>query len=115
MSIEDIVAPVTLTPAAIARIAALVQKLNRPVAGVRLSAPKEGCSGFSYKIDYVEAPDAGDIEIRLDGVTLFVDRSSLDRIQGTVMDWQDNDFAPGFVFRNPNAHGTCGCGESFTF
>ncbi len=107
-------APITLTPGAEARIAALLAKASMPVAGVRLSTPKRGCSGLAYSIDYVETPKPGDEAIQTPAGTLYVDGGSLLYLIGSVMDWVEDDFTAGFVFQNPNAKGSCGCGESFT-
>jgi iron-sulfur cluster assembly protein len=107
-------APITLTPGAEKRIADLLAKAPGPVAGVRLSTPKRGCSGLAYSIDYVEATRPGDEAIETASGTLFVDGGSLLYLIGSVMDWQEDDFTAGFVFQNPNAKGSCGCGESFT-
>jgi iron-sulfur cluster assembly protein len=107
-------APITLTAGAEQRIADLISRAPGPVAGVRLSTPKRGCSGLAYSIDYVEAPRPGDEAIETPSGTLFVDGGSLLYLIGSVMDWQEDDFTAGFVFQNPNAKGSCGCGESFT-
>jgi iron-sulfur cluster assembly protein len=107
-------AAIQLTPAAEARIAHLIATAPGPVAGVRLSTPKRGCSGLSYSIDYVTDPKAGDEAIPTPAGTLYVDGASLLYLIGSVMDWQEDDFTAGFTFQNPNAKGSCGCGESFT-
>jgi iron-sulfur cluster assembly protein len=107
-------APITLTPGAEKRIAELLAKAPGPVAGVRLSTPKRGCSGLAYSIDYVETPKPGDEAITTPSGTLYVDGGSLLYLIGSVMDWVEDDFTAGFVFNNPNAKGSCGCGESFT-
>ena len=107
-------APITLTEAAVSRIASLLAKAPHPVAGVRLSTPKRGCSGLAYSIDYVDAPKPGDEPIITPAGTLFVDGASLLYLIGSQMDWVEDDFTAGFVFINPNAKGSCGCGESFT-
>lgn len=107
-------APIRLTPRAEQRIAALIAAAPGPIAGVRLSTPKRGCSGLSYAIDYVDAPRPGDESIPTPAGTLFVDGASLLYLIGSVMDWREDDFTAGFVFDNPNAKGMCGCGESFT-
>jgi len=107
-------APIALTDSAVARIAALLAKASGPVAGVRLSTPKRGCSGLAYSIDYVETPRSGDEAVHTPAGTLYVDGGSLLYLIGSTMDWVEDDFAAGFVFANPNAKGACGCGESFT-
>jgi len=107
-------APLTLTPAAEARIAELLARAPTPVAGVRLSTPRRGCSGLAYSIDYAAEAKPGDEAIETPAGTLFVDGASLLYLIGSVMDWREDDFAAGFTFQNPNARGQCGCGESFT-
>ena len=107
-------APITLTANAEGRIAELMAKATGPVAGVRLSTPRRGCSGLAYSIDYVETPKPGDEPIATPAGTLYVDGASLLYLIGSVMDWVEDDFTAGFVFQNPNAKGQCGCGESFT-
>ena len=107
-------AAIQVTPSAADRIAALIAKAPGPVAGVRLTTPRRGCSGLAYSLDYVEAPKAGDEAVETPGGTLFVDGASLLYLIGSEMDWREDDFAAGFVFVNPNAKGSCGCGESFT-
>jgi iron-sulfur cluster assembly protein len=81
---------------------------------VRLTTPKRGCSGLAYDLAYVEAAKPGDERVETPGGTLFIDGGSLMYLIGSRMDWKEDDFAAGFVFENPNAKGSCGCGESFT-
>ncbi len=107
-------APITLTPLAEQRVAALLKAAPPGTAGVRLSTPKRGCSGLAYALDYVDAPSAGDETIATPAGSLFIDGNSLLHLIGLVMDWSEDDFTAGFVFQNPNAKGQCGCGESFT-
>ena len=107
-------APITLTASAEERIAALLEKAPGPVAGVRLSTPRRGCSGLAYQIDFVDVPKSGDEAIQTPAGGLYVDGASLLYLIGSVMDWVEDVFTAGFVFQNPNAKGACGCGESFT-
>lgn len=107
-------APITLTEGAEARIASLMAKAPEGTLGVRLSTPRRGCSGLAYSLDYVSEPKPGDECIETSGGTLFVDGGSLLYLIGSRMDWREDDFTAGFVFDNPNAKGSCGCGESFT-
>jgi iron-sulfur cluster assembly protein len=103
-----------LTPAAEARIAALMAKAPEGAIGVKLSTPRRGCSGLAYSVDYVTEAKPLDERIDTPGGTLFVDGASLLYLIGSRMDWVEDDFTAGFVFQNPNAKGSCGCGESFT-
>lgn len=103
-----------LTPAAEARIAALMAKAPEGAVGVKLSTPRRGCSGLAYSVDFVTEAKPFDEKIETPGGTLYVDGGSVLYLIGSTMDWVEDDFAAGFVFNNPNAKGSCGCGESFT-
>jgi iron-sulfur cluster assembly protein len=107
-------AALTLTPAAEARIVALMAKAPEGAIGVKLSTPRRGCSGLAYSVDYVSEAAALDERIETPGGLFFVDGASVLYLIGSTMDWQEDDFTAGFVFNNPNAKGACGCGESFT-
>ena len=107
-------AAVILTPAAEARIAALMADAPAGAIGVKLSTPRRGCSGLAYSVDYVSAADPLDERIDTPGGIFFIDGASVLYLVGSTMDWQDDDFTAGFMFENPNAKGSCGCGESFT-
>jgi iron-sulfur cluster assembly protein len=107
-------AAITLTDAANARIAELMERAPEGAIGVKLSTPRRGCSGLAYSVDYVTEEEPFDEKINTPGGTFYVDGASVLYLVGSVMDWQEDDFAAGFVFNNPNATGSCGCGESFT-
>jgi iron-sulfur cluster assembly protein len=107
-------AAVILTTAAEARIAKLMAEAPEGAIGVKLSTPRRGCSGLAYSVDYVSESVAFDERIETPGGTFFIDGGSVLYLVGSVMDWVEDDFAAGFTFANPNAKGSCGCGESFT-
>lgn len=107
-------AAVKLTQGAEARVAALMAQAPEGAIGVKLSTPRRGCSGLAYSVDYVTAADPMDERIETAGGTFFVDGASVLYLIGSTMDWVEDDFSAGFVFQNPNATGSCGCGESFT-
>jgi iron-sulfur cluster assembly protein len=107
-------AAITLTGAALERIADLMARAPADAIGVKLSTPKRGCSGLAYSVDYVTEENAFDEKIETPGGTFYVDGASVLYLVGSTMDWSEDDFAAGFVFDNPNATGSCGCGESFT-
>ena len=107
-------AAVILTHSAEARIAALMAQALEGAVGVKLSTPRRGCSGLAYSVDYVTEADPFDERIETPGGTFFIDGASVLYLIGSTMDWQEDDFTAGFVFQNPNAKGSCGCGESFT-
>jgi len=107
-------AALTLTPSAEARVAALMADAPDGAIGVKLSTPRRGCSGLAYSVDYVTQADPFDEKIETPGGDFYVDGASVLYLIGSTMDWVEDDFSAGFVFQNPNAKGTCGCGESFT-
>jgi iron-sulfur cluster assembly protein len=107
-------AAITLTSAAQDRIAELMSRAPESAIGVKLSTPRRGCSGLAYSVDYVTQENAADEKIETAAGTFYVDSASILYLIGSVMDWREDDFAAGFVFDNPNATGSCGCGESFT-
>jgi iron-sulfur cluster assembly protein len=107
-------AALTLTPAAEQRIADLMSRAPAGAIGVKLSTPRRGCSGLAYSVDYVTDEKSFDEKIETPGGAFYVDGGSVLYLIGSVMDWREDDFTAGFVFDNPNAKGSCGCGESFT-
>jgi iron-sulfur cluster assembly protein len=107
-------AAVILTPSAEARIAALMAKAPEGSIGVKLSTPRRGCSGLAYSVDYVTDEVKFDEKIETPGGTFYIDGGSVLYLVGSTMNWVEDDFTAGFVFNNPNAKGSCGCGESFT-
>ena len=107
-------AAVLLTPGAEARVAKLMATAPEGAIGVKLSTPRRGCSGLAYSVDYVSEAVPFDERIETPGGLFFIDSGSVLYLIGSTMDWQEDDFTAGFVFANPNAKGSCGCGESFT-
>jgi iron-sulfur cluster assembly protein len=107
-------AAVALTPSAEARVAELMASAPEDAIGVKLSTPRRGCSGLAYSVDYVTAASPLDERIETPGGLFFIDSGSVLYLIGSTMDWVEDDFTAGFVFANPNAKGSCGCGESFT-
>ena len=107
-------AAITLTPSAEQRIAELMSRAPEGAIGVKLSTPRRGCSGLAYSVDYVSEENRFDEKIETPGGTFYVDGGSILYLIGSVMEWREDDFSAGFVFENPNAKGSCGCGESFT-
>ena len=107
-------AAVILTDGALARIADLMDKAPEGAIGVKLSTPRRGCSGLAYSVDYVNEAVKFDERIETPAGPFFIDAASVLYLIGSTMDWVEDDFTAGFVFANPNAKGSCGCGESFT-
>ena len=107
-------AAVILTSGAQARVARLMADAPDGAIGVKLSTPRRGCSGLAYSVDYVSEASPLDERIETPGGPFFIDGASVLYLVGSTMDWVEDDFTAGFVFENPNAKGSCGCGESFT-
>lgn len=84
-----------------------------PTFGLRLGVIGGGCSGLSYKIDFDQKREKDNV-IELDGVKVFVDPKSSIYLKGITLDFKDGLNGKGFIFENPNANNTCGCGESFS-
>ena len=102
---------IQLTENAIRRVREVVRQENK--AGLRLGVRGGGCSGLSYVTRFEEQAGAKDKVFEFDGVKVFVDPKSLLYLHGMTLDWKDTLMEKGFVFINPNASKTCGCGTSF--
>lgn len=83
-------------------------------AGLRLMVVGGGCSGFTYKMGFDENAAEEDQTFEIDGVKVVVDEKSLLYLEGVQIDFHDGLMGRGFVFENPQASGTCGCGSSFS-
>ncbi|MGE5477100.1 MAG: HesB/IscA family protein [Bacteroidales bacterium] len=106
-------APISLTDAAAERVKALLDKRGKPSAGIRIGVRTKGCSGMSYTLEYADEKSQFDEVVEQKGVTVLIDPKASMFIFGTEMDWVEDKMQSGFVFRNPNEKGRCGCGESF--
>lgn len=82
--------------------------------GIRVGVTTTGCSGMAYVLEFVDKIEVGDEVFEDQGVKIIVDPKSLAYIDGTEMDFVKQGVNEGFEFRNPNARGECGCGESFS-
>jgi len=80
---------------------------------LRLGVKGGGCSGMSYVLAFDEKPRGDDKVFEISGITLQIDPKSLFYLSGTTLDFSDGLSGRGFVFNNPNATRTCGCGSSF--
>jgi len=103
----------TLTDAAAARVKQLLAQAGGDVIGVRVGVTMQGCSGMSYKMEYATAERPFEEVVEDKGVTVFIDPAATMFLLGSEMDWVEDKLSSRFVFNNPNAKGTCGCGESF--
>ena len=81
---------------------------------LRVGVKGGGCAGFTYVLDLVDKPAEGDEQLESRGVRLVCDQKSYLYLNGTTIDFRDEIMGRGFVFNNPQATSTCGCGSSFT-
>ena len=89
------------------------QELDAGKVRLRVGVKGGGCSGFSYVLDLTESERDTDEAFEQHGITVICDPKSLLYLNGTTVDFKDEIMGRGFVFQNPNATSTCGCGSSF--
>ncbi len=106
---------VLLTPEAANRVRDIIkeQELNPETVRLRVGVKGGGCSGFSYILDLTESQKDSDELFERHGIKVICDPKSLLYLNGTSVHFKDEIMQSGFVFENPNASGTCGCGSSF--
>lgn len=93
----------------------MVARNNLPDGGLRIGIKAGGCSGYSYTFAWEGAPREGDHVFEgPGGAKVFVDPRSYRLIEGTTLDYDTSLVSRGFIFHNPNAKSTCGCGSSFS-
>jgi iron-sulfur cluster assembly protein len=105
---------IQISETAAQKIRTLMAKQGLDEGGLRVGVKGGGCSGLSYTFSWEKQPRLGDVVF--DGPSnakIFVDKKSLLYLDGTVLDYDTNMISKGFVFNNPNAKTTCGCGSSF--
>jgi iron-sulfur cluster assembly accessory protein len=105
---------ITLTPKAIAAVKA-AQVPGDDV--LRVAIVGGGCSGYSYALNFEkeEEFDEDDDILDFDGITVRIDPHSANMLQSTIIDYVETMMNKGFVFNNPKAKTTCGCGSSFSY
>ena len=106
---------VQLTETAAREIKSIIdqQELDAEKIRLRVGVKGGGCSGFSYLLDLTETQKDTDETFDQHGVSIICDPKSLLYLNGTTVDFKDEVMGRGFVFNNPNATSTCGCGSSF--
>jgi iron-sulfur cluster assembly protein len=104
---------IQVTPKAINKIKQTFAK-EGVAGGLRLGVLGGGCSGLSYQFKFDTKQRPTDQVFDYDGVKVFVDPKSLLYLNGMVLDYQESLMQSGFVFDNPNAKKSCGCGTSFS-
>jgi iron-sulfur cluster assembly protein len=112
--------PISLTETAAREIKSIIDEqsksgeLKADAVRLRVGVKGGGCSGFTYMLDLTEdAPSEADLEQESQGVKILIDEKSEMYLDGTEIDFKDEVMGRGFVFKNPNATSSCGCGSSF--
>jgi iron-sulfur cluster assembly protein len=105
-----------ITEKALEHIRAAMQKegIAADVGGLRLGVQGGGCSGLSYSIRFDTQPRERDRIFQFGDVRVFVDPKSFVYLSGITVEWEETLMHRGFVFKNPNAKKSCGCGSSFS-
>jgi iron-sulfur cluster assembly protein len=105
---------ITISEKAIKEIRKIMEENNfTPDVGLRIGVKGGGCSGLTYSMGFDPESREGDTIMEQDNIKLYVDGKSLFYLMGTELDFTDGLDGKGFIFNNPNATKTCGCGESF--
>ena len=106
---------ITLTPKAAEKIKKIFAEQQMPEGScLRVGIKGGGCSGFSYTLDVTDKPAADDEVYESNGVRVVTDPKSSLYLSGTEVDYEDSLLKGGFIFNNPNAKRSCGCGASFS-
>lgn len=105
--------PLTVTPAAVAKIRELITQRNIPGYALRVFVSGGGCSGLQYGMTFEANPQEFDTVVQAEDVKLVVDPTSVMYMGGATIDFVDSLMGGGFRIDNPNAVSTCGCGHSF--
>lgn len=106
---------ITLSEDAVGHVRQFAAQAGKPSANLRVSVKGGGCSGLTYVLDLADAPRETDKVIEgPEGIKLYVDKKSYVFLAGTILEYSGGLNGKGFVFHNPNAKTTCGCGTSFS-
>lgn len=104
---------VQLTSTAAGKVKSLLEQEGRDDLRLRLAVQPGGCSGLIYQLYFDERLLEGDATVGFDGVEVVVDRMSVPYLDGATVDFEDTIQKQGFTIDNPNAQGSCACGDSF--
>jgi len=105
---------ISISDSARDRLTHLLDKDEKGKSYVRVGVESGGCSGLSYKLDFDNDRNEDDELIEDNNIKLLINKKSFLYLVGTTLEFSDGLNGKGFVFNNPNASRTCGCGESFS-
>ncbi|MEX0991691.1 MAG: iron-sulfur cluster assembly accessory protein [Actinomycetota bacterium] len=111
---NDTATVVSVTEGAATKIKQLATKEGRDEAILRLRVLAGGCSGFTYKLGFEDAPADGDSLIRVGDATVLIDQASVPIVQGSTLEFNDAMLGGGLRVVNPQAVSECACGDSFS-
>ena len=112
-SVEAPAHGVSLTDAAAGKVKSLLAQEGRDDLRLRLAVQPGGCSGLIYQLYFDERELEGDSVVDYNGVEVIVDKMSVPYLDGATIDFEDTIQKQGFTIDNPNAAGSCACGDSF--
>ena len=105
---------IEISDGALTEVRRMMTKEGVDAAGLRVGVKGGGCSGLSYNLTFETQQRTGDKIFEREGVKLYCDLKSYIYLNGTVLDYDSGLMGKGFVFMNPNAKKSCGCGSSFS-
>lgn len=105
---------ITVTDVAKKKAIELMAEEGKPNAFIRVGVDGGGCSGLMYQLTFDTVINEDDKEIEDNGIKVVVNKKSVLYLIGTILDYSGGLNGKGFIFNNPNAGRTCGCGESFS-
>ncbi len=104
---------IEMTEAAAEQLERMAEKAGVELVGLRVCVLGGGCSGLSYDMDFESEAGPDDVVFG-EHPKIFVDKKSLEFVDGTILEFTGGLTGTGFVFQNPKARNTCGCGSSFS-
>lgn len=104
---------INVSDAAAAKVKSLLEQEGRDDLQLRIAVQPGGCSGLRYQLFFDERNLDGDVVTDFEGVSVVVDRMSVPYLNGATIDFVDSIEKQGFTIDNPNATGSCACGDSF--
>lgn len=104
---------VVITETAASKVKSLLDQEGRDDLNLRIAVQPGGCSGLRYQLFFDDRSLDGDVRQEVNGVGVVVDRMSVPYLGGAVIDFVDTIEKQGFTIDNPNASGSCACGDSF--
>lgn len=113
MTVQDQASGVLLTDDAAQKVKALLESEGRDDLALRIAVQPGGCSGLRYQLFFDERTLEGDVSVKFGDVSVVTDRMSAPYLSGATIDFVDSIEKQGFTIDNPNASGSCACGDSF--